>query len=546
MYITEIPSKKASGKVFKTILLRKSFRENGKVKNKTIANLSCCNDDEINILKEFLNRKGKGAPIADSSIQAIPGKSLGSIVVLYEIAHRLGIVEALGTSFHGKLALWLIFARILEQHSRLSATRLDSKYDISSVINLERGFDENNLYDCLQWLDKNQADIENNLFHRKKKSKEFFWYDVTSSYFEGQFNELAAFGYNRDKKKQKRIVVIGLLCQEEGDPVSIEAFRGNTQDTQTFENQLIKLKNRFNCESITLISDRGLIRDKQKELLSQYNFHYITALPMTQIRPLLNQGVLKSDNFVDELKSLQHGDQRLIYRRNPVRAEETKNAREDRFQTVKDKVNQENERLNTALKASLAVSRKKIQSMIDKYELSTWVSVSRIKRKFVLNVNEEQLKEKSAFDGCYVWATDWKESELSNKEVYQHYKDLKYIEDDFRCFKTSFLEIRPIYVRTEASTRGHLLVIMLAHMILRELRKGWSQFNNTVEEILGELSLLCRTVVKIGEREISTIATPNSKATEFLKAVKVKMPTSLEEVNVPVVSRHQVRKNVNF
>ncbi|MBA2727602.1 MAG: hypothetical protein H0U49_05455 [Parachlamydiaceae bacterium] len=169
-----------------------------------------------------------------------------------------------------------------------------------------------------------------------------------------------------------------------------------------------------------------------------------------------------------------------------------------------------------------------------------------VKREFVLTIDQEKLKEKLAFDGCYVWTTDWKESELSNSEVYKLYKNLKYVEDDFRSFKTSFLEFRPISVRTEESTRGHLLVVMLAHMILRELRKAWSQFDKTVHEALTELSLLCRNDILIGDAhpKISCIATPNIHMEALLKAINVRIPTNLENVNVPVVSRQKTKNTV--
>ena len=137
MYITEINCKKPSGKVFKTVLLRKSYREDGKVKNQTIANLSDCTEEEIGLFKMVLNSKKKTFQV-DASIEIIPGKSVGSVFVIYEMAKKLGIVEALGSSFHGQLALWLIIARIIEQGSRLSATRLDSIYDIASIINLKK------------------------------------------------------------------------------------------------------------------------------------------------------------------------------------------------------------------------------------------------------------------------------------------------------------------------------------------------------------------------------------------------------------------------
>lgn len=543
MFIAKNTSKHKSGKIYHSILLRESYREGKKVKKRTIANLSHCAENEINAIQAALKNKNNKLS-TNEEFTLIQGKSVGSVYLLHAIAKQLGIVDALGSSFHAKLALWLIIARILEQGSRLSATRLDCQYDIASVIGLERGFDENNLYDCLQWLDKNQNEIECSLFSIKKQSQNFYWYDVTSSYFEGLYNELAAFGYNRDKKKRKRIIVVGLLCQDNGDPVSIEAFRGNTQDTQTFENQLIKLKNRFGCDSITLVCDRGLIRDKQKKLLKEYGFHYISALPMPQVLSLLNAGLIKLEDFTDELKGLTYDGRRYIYRCNPERALETKRQRQERFDTAQRKVDQENSRLNQLLKASPYVARKRINKTLKALCISEWVNVSIVKRQLVLSIDEGQLQLKSEMDGCYVWTTDLSEKEFSNRDIYKRYKDLKYIEDDFRTFKTNFLEIRPIFVRTEASTRGHLLIVMLAHMILRRLREGWQHFNKSTGEALNELSMLCRNTIQFSDgRKIECIPVPNEGMTALLKSLDIVMPRAIERATVSVVTRHKIRKN---
>lgn len=546
MYISKSTSKRPSGKIYVSVLLRESYREDGKVKKRTLMNLSGRSEDEIKAIEFALKNVNKGFNFNCDQIKTVQGKSIGSICLLYEIAKKVGIVKALGNSFHARLALWLIFARILEQGSRLSAVRLHSFYDIASVIKLEKGFDENNLYDCLHWLDENQELIEDNLFKSEESSK-FYWYDVTSSYFEGEHNDFAMFGHNRDKKTRKKIVVIGLLCQDQGRPVSIEAFKGNTQDTQTLENQLIKLKNRFSCDSVTIVGDRGIIRDKQKELLEKYNFHYITGVPMTQIRPLLNSGILKYEEFENNLKSIEHKGLRYIFRRNPVRAQETQKERENRLKDVRKKIQQENERLKTALKASLTVSKRKLQGMIDRLEISDFVKLTRKKREFFLEVNQEKLNEKSRFDGCYVWTTDWKETELSNDQVFENYKNLKYVEDDFRTFKSMFLDIRPIFVRSASSTRGHLLVTMLAHMIVRELRFKWLDINKTVLEGLKELSLISRQTLQWSDNQkLEMISEPNESMKHLLSAIGIKLPTALKEVKIDVVTTHKIRKDAKF
>ena len=545
MFIVKNTSRRSSGKVYHSVLLRESYREGGKVKKRTIANLSNCSEVEINAITYALKNKGSKQPFGED-FSIIQGRSIGSIHVLYAVAKRLGIVDALGSSFHGKLALWLIFARILEQGSRLSATRLDTQYDLASIIGLERGFDENNFYDSLHWLNEHQSNIENSLFRRKKQSNKFYWYDVTSSYFEGVHNELALFGYNRDKKKRKRIVVVGLLCQEGGGPVSIEAFKGNTQDTQTFESQLIKLKERFGCESITMVCDRGLIREKQKKLLKEYGFHYVTALPMPQIIALLKAGSIRLEDFTHELQSFRDEDRRYIYRRNPERALETQKQRQERFETAQRKVDQENQKLDQRPKASGHIAKRRIQKILSTLCVYEWVDVNLVKGRLVLTIDQEKLKKKSEMDGCYIWTTDLSEQEMSNREIYERYKDLKYVEEDFRLFKTGFLEVRPIFVRTEESTRGHLVVIMLAHMILRELRSRWLHFNKSAEEALNELSFLCRQTIQYsGGGKVDCIPIPNQEMSALLKAIDVVMPKSIPEINVPVVTRRKIRKSAN-
>lgn len=544
MYLTCARRKGPQGKTYETWLLRRSYREDGKVKNETIANLKDCSKEEIRAIDMALKNKSKSSTeILQQPFEITQGRSVGSVFILHQIAKRLGIIKALGNDFHGKLALWLIFARILEQGSRLSATRLDSAYDMASVIGFERGFDENNCYDCLHWLSENQVRIENSLFRRKQQSSQFYFYDVTSTYLEGQHNELAAYGYNRDKKMRKKIIVVGLLCQNEGDPVAVEAFRGNTQDTQTLESQLIKLRERFECQSLVIVGDRGMIRKKQKKLTEEHGFYYITALTMPEINSFLDAGILKLDDFSNELKSVLHQGIRYIYRCNPARARETQNQRKERLNTAQKRVNQENLRLASKPKSSSHPAKKRTQKYLERLCIDAWVKVKVSDKKLYLVIDEETLKVRSRFDGCYVWTTDVPEKDASDRTIYERYKDLKYVEEDFRSLKTCFLNIRPVFVRSEASTRGHILTLMLAHMIVKELRTAWSKMNVTTEEGLAKLSLLCQNRMQFQDRQsINFIPAPNDEMTRLLEALNIKMPKSLNEVHVSVVTRRKLTR----
>ncbi len=288
------------GKTYTRHLLRESYRAHGKVLHRTIANVSHCSEAEIAALRLALRHKEELEHLGtiQDAITLKQGMSFGAVWIVYHIARRLGIEKALGTTREGKLALWQVIARVIAQGSRLSAVRLAMAHAACDVLGLD-AFDEDALYENLDWLAGVQASIEDRLFAQRRQTKpvNLFLYDVTSSYLEGTHNDLAAFGYNRDGKKGKLQIVIGLLCDEDGQPVSIAVFPGHTPDPHTFASQLAKVKTRFGVTEITFVGDRGMIKGQQVEDLARQGFHYITAITKPQIDKLLRTGVLQMGLF---------------------------------------------------------------------------------------------------------------------------------------------------------------------------------------------------------------------------------------------------------
>lgn len=232
--------------------------------------------------------------------------------LVYTLARRLGIARVLGSSREGKLALWQVIARVIDQGSRLSAVRFAANHGACDVLDLE-SFHEEHLYANLDWLQAHQVVIEKKLFHQTHQGEktDLFLYDVTSSYLEGEQNQLAAFGYNRDGKTGKRQIVIGLLCDRQGTALSIEVFQGNTQDTQTFGSQVQKVATRFGGAAVTFVGDRGMIKGPQIEALKAYKdhkFHYITAITKPQIEKLLEAGTLQVGLFDQVVAEVQMSD----------------------------------------------------------------------------------------------------------------------------------------------------------------------------------------------------------------------------------------------
>src|SRR2546422_1469522 len=240
-------------------------------------------------------------------------------------------------------------------------------------------FDEDALYENLDWLAGAQARIEDRLFAQRNKTKQIslFLSDVTSSYFEGTQNALAAFGYNRDGKKGKLQIVIGLLCDEDGQPVSIEVFPGNTQDPHTVAAQVEKLKGRFGVQEITFVGDRGMIKSQQIADLAKQGFHYITAITKPQIEKLLRTGTVQMDLFDQELAEVLTDEGiRYVLRRNPVRAQEVRATRHAKLTTLQALVAKHNQYLADHPRANAQGAVQKLVARAKTLRLPDWVELT--------------------------------------------------------------------------------------------------------------------------------------------------------------------------
>ncbi len=546
MYLSRSQFKTKSGKIYKSVLLRHSYREGKKTRKKTIANLSKCSEEEINAIELALKHKHDLTNLKSfsSAVKLEEGKSFGACFVILEMAKRLGVTSALGNSHEAKLALWQIIARTLDQGSRLSSVRLAETHSLASILNIKKGFTEDNLYKNLKWLSENQSKIEDKLFQKRtEKSTSIFLYDVTSSYLEGIKNALADWGYNRDGKKGKKQIVVGLLCDEYGNPLSTQVFKGNTHDTSTFSSQIIKAKNRFNCKKVVFVGDRGMIKSGQIEDLKKHGFHYITAITKSQIETLMKQNVIQYEIFDEDVSEIEENGVRYILRRNPIRAQELLEAKKKKIQCIEKMIKEKNTYLQNHSRASVKVAETLIINKIKRLNISSWISIKTTKRKLTLNIDHEKFKESSMLDGCYVIKTDIKKKDLECNVVHNRYKDLAFVESAFRTCKTN-LEIRPIHVRSEQSTYGHVFVVMLSYMIMKELDKLWESLYLTVEEGLKSLSTLCiLEIFTHKEQSFQCIPNPRKQNKKMLEVLNISLPKFLPKNDVSVVTKVSRRKS---
>ena len=533
------------GKKYTRHLLRESYREDGKVKKRTLANISDCSEEDIELIRTALKHEDGVAALASSSeaIRLRKGGSVGGVWALYRVAEKLGIKEALGDDRQGRLALWQVIAWTLGASSRLEAVRFAKTHAACDVVGLE-GFCEDDLYENLSWLARHQEGIEKKLFDGAwpEARPELFLYDVTSSYLEGECNELGAFGYNRDGKKGKRQIVVGLLADPGGRPVSIQVFPGNTADTSTFGSQMEKATRRFGCPGITFVGDRGMIKGPQVDDLSREGFHYISAISKPQIRTLLEQGTIQMGLFDTEVAEVfGEDDTRYILRRNPVRADQVRATRKEKLDSLRRKVARQNTYLSEHPGAHVDVALRKCRERAEKLRILDWAKASAEERTLSLEIDQEALEEERKLDGCYVLRTDLPPDRASKKTVHERYKDLTLVEQAFRMLKSTDIELRPINVRREDRTRGHAVVNMLSFMIVRELARRWEDLDITVSQGVDELKSFCATEVLVaGQPRCNRIPEPGGLGRDLLDRLDVDMPSVLPYSGADVDTRKKL------
>jgi len=426
--------------------------------------------------------------------------------------------------------------------------RLATTCAAAALLGWQRAFTEDDLYANGPWLEGRHAVIERRLWQaRATPSKDqLFLYDVTSSYLEGDYNALAAWGYNRDRKEGKKQVVVGLLTDSQGEPVSIQVYRGNTSDVKTFAQQVHKVKKELGCQGVTLVGDRGMIRTDQKEAAVKAEFHFITALTKPQIQKLLAQKALQLEFFEENVHDVLAEDgRRFVLRRNPARQEELKQTRQQKQQALEAALKKANAYLGEHPRAKVATQRRKLAARLESLKVQDWLSLRISKQRLVLRLDSRALQAAAQLDGCYAVETDLKAPQADAQTIHDRYKDLAYVERDFRTLKSGHLEFRPWFVCTEDNTQAHALTSMLALKVRRYLEQAWWPLELTVEEGLRELEKLC--VIELvhpqsGKVVGRQVPDPGQLQKQLLDALKLAPPATVPEARVRVGTRKKINK----
>jgi transposase len=514
-----------------SILLRESYREGSSVKKRTLQNITHWGEERIAALEAVLKENVQGRAFTNAAdVELETGKNFGALFTFCSLSKFLKLPEALGESRQGRLALMMAVLRPIKPVSKLGTVAMAKNQAVEELLGIS-SFDEDDLYGALDWLKENQESIEDSLFKaRGGQCQTLFLYDVTSSYLEGQDNELAKYGYNRDKKAGKKQIVIGLLKDEHGMPVSVQVYEGNTLDHKTVSDQIKKLKERFGVEKVAMVGDRGMLKKAQIEELSGVQWNYITALTKPQLESLIEQKVIQLSLFDEKICEVEQEGRRLILRRNPKRAEEVGVNRQSRLEKFLTLVKEANEKLSKGLRADAQKSFQKMSAAVVRYNLEKYVSLSLSERTIEVTVDEDKVQSAKQLDGCYALVTDFDKESCSAEKVHERYKDLAQVESAFRLLKSS-LDVRPLWHRRADRTRAHVFLVMLSLLLLEEFQRRIQNLDTTTEAAIDALNNIQLSELKIGNDIVSKLPSKlRPDQSVLLNALKLRLPSLVKLV----------------
>lgn len=476
-----ITSREHKGKVYQTTLLRRSYRQGGKVKHETLGNISHLPTNLIDIIRRGLRGDWPDHGGQWDIIRTLPH---GHVMAVLGTLRSIGLDNVLFSRLGRQrdIVSALIVARIIEPASKLATTRGLKMETAATSLPVELALDdlrEREVYQALDWLLKRQRRIENKLARKHLAGGVLVLYDVSSSYYTGRCGGLVNFGHNRDGKRGFPQIVYGLLCNSAGCPVAVEVFEGNTADPVTFSQQVKKVRQRFGLERVVFVGDRGMITSAriEEDLRPIEGLDWITALRSEGIRELVSRGIVDTSLFdqrdLAEVTSPDYPGERLIVCRNPLLAARRARKRGELLESTEKKLDE-----------IVAATRRARRPLHGRDAIGVRVGKvlgsCKVGKHFVLDIredslsyrrDEEKIAAEAALDGFYCVRTSVPAEALTSESAVRAYKSLARVERAFRCFKTIDLNVRPIHHRLDDRIRAHVFLCMLAYYVEWHMRQ---------------------------------------------------------------------------
>ncbi len=467
------------GRTYLTHLLRRSYREDGVVKNETLGNLSHLPPHLIDIIRRGL--QGETFVAVGQAFEVIGSRPHGAVQAVASAMQALGIASVLGSkpSPERDLVLAMIGARIVSPNTKLATTRQWHSTTLAQDFGVADA-DEDDLYGAMDWLLAHQDSIQKKLAARHLQEGGLVLYDLSSSYFEGLTCPLAKLGYSRDGKKGLLQVNYGLLTDARGCPVAVSVYEGNVADSQTFLPEVERLRTSFGIERMVMVGDRGMISSRAiAELRQSPGVDWITALKSTSIRALVEQGQLQLGLFDErnlvEIDAPEYPGERLVACRNPELAKLRAHKREDLLACTERNL----EKVRDRVRAGKLVGQDKIGvavgRVINQYKVAKHIDLTIEEGTLRWARNADSIRAEAALDGIYIIRTSVPSERMDGPECVRSYKALANVERAFRSLKTVDLKVRPIHHRTADRVRAHILLCMLAYYVEWHMREAWRE-----------------------------------------------------------------------
>lgn len=489
MYIDIVPNRGSPP----AVLLREAYREGGKVKKRTLANLSSLSMEQVQAMRRAL-RGEKLAP-ADELFEAVASAHHGHVQAVQAAMRRLGLAELIASrpSRERDLVLSMITARVLEPDSKLATTRWWRTTTLPEEFGVVDA-DEDDLYAALDWLGARQKRIEQKLAGRHLREGGLALYDLTAVSYEGETCPLAALGHGGRKGKLQ--VKFGLVTDAGGCPVGVTVYEGGAADSDTFLGEVKRVREEFRLETVAVVGDRGTIGTKQVEKLGEQEdlsgIGWITALKGNQVRKLVRDRTIQPSLFDERnLMELAHPDyprERLIVCWNPLVAHHRARTRasliaatEQELAKVKGMVDRG--RLRGQDEIGVRVGR-----VVNKYKVAKHFDLVIEDARFSFQVNQGRVAEEAALDGLYVIRTSLPPEKLAGEDVVRSYKLLSQVERAFRSLKSLELLVGPMFHRLEERVRAHIFLCMLAYYVQWHMKEAWRELLWSDEEVDGRWS----------------------------------------------------------
>jgi hypothetical protein len=471
-------TRRSGDREYTATLLRRSYRQDGKVKKETLANLSHLPPDAIDAIRRVL--AGETLVNAQDAFEIERSLPAGHVNAAMAMARRLELAKLLDRSpcRERDLCMAMILGRVICPGSKLGTVRTLGQSTLASELGVESA-DEDDLYLAMDWLLERQDRIEDRLAGRHLADGEMVLYDVSSSYFEGRTCPLAKLGYSRDGKRGLPQIIYGLLCDNDGRPVAVEVFTGELHDDKTLPSQVTKLKDRFGLSRIVVVADRGMVTKANIELLSETDgVDWITALKAPTIKKLARSGVFQPSLFdeqnLGEITDVaEFPGERLIVCRNPLVGAQRARKREELLAGTETdlallKARVDNGTLLGADQIGLAVG-----PALKRYRMRKHFQIEITDTTFTYTRNTDTINAEAALDGFYILRTSLTQSDLPAGDVVRAYKNLEQAETAFGSIKGPDLQIRPIHHHLPDRVRAHVLICMLAYFLTWHLKAAW-------------------------------------------------------------------------